>query len=59
MINDKIIYVIFFVISLVVSVVAHIDETKAFASIEYRKNTVDIQSDSVNETGIAQFMLES
>jgi len=60
MVNDKIIYIIFFVISIaIVSVVAHIDESKSLASTEHGENTVDAQIGSENETGTILFMLES
>ena len=58
--NDKIFYLIFFVISIsIVSVVAHMKDSKSLTSTEHEiQNTEDTsQIDSENETGIISFML--
>ena len=61
MVNDKIIYVVFFVISLaIVSVVAHIDNSDSLASVEHGVQNTEYasQEDAENETGMILFMLE-
>jgi len=58
MVNDKIVYLVFFVISIaIVSVVAHMDDSKSLASTEH--DTENSFPDSENETGILSFMLGS
>jgi len=60
MVNDKIMYVVFFVISIaIVSVVAHIGDSKPPANVDPSIQDVDdpSQIDSENEAGIISFIL--
>ncbi len=60
--SDKIIYLIFFVISIaIVSVVAHVEDSKSLASAEHRiQNTNDtLRVGTENETSVILFMLQS
>jgi len=61
MVNDKIVYLVFFAISIViVSGVAHMDNSKSITSAEHGLDTENTsQGNPENETGTILFMLEN